>query len=361
MLKLRPLLDESKSRAPLVIAGPCSAETERQTLHTALAISEADCGVSVFRAGLWKPRTRPGGFEGVGEKGLAWLLHVKQRTGMLVATEVATAAHVRAAFEAGIDLLWIGARTTANPFAVQDIADALQALGADVPVLVKNPLNPDIDLWIGALQRLNQAGISRLGAIHRGFSAYDPHIYRNLPQWHIPIELRRRLPDLPIICDPSHIAGRRELIGELSQQALDLDFDGLIIESHCSPHTALSDSNQQLTPEALADTLRALIPRQRSSEVSHQLSNLRRQIDSIDNELLDILARRMEVSRAIGEYKKKNAMPVFQVDRHDDIVKSRVSCAINMGLGEEFVRKLMSAVHEESVRQQLRIINNPEA
>lgn len=356
MQNLQPILISGVSaERPLIIAGPCSAESERQTMETAIAV--ADAGVRIFRAGLWKPRTKPGGFEGVGEKGLEWLVKVKNQTGMAVATEVATPAHVTAAVEAGIDLLWLGARTTANPFAVQEIADTLARVAPEMPVLVKNPVNPDLELWIGALQRLYNAGVRHLGAIHRGFSAYGTHLYRNLPEWHIPIELRRRVPSLPLICDPSHIAGKRDLILPLSQQALDMDFDGLIIESHCCPECALSDSAQQLTPARLAEMLTALVLR-RQKDPSERLKVLRGQIDNIDNELLDILNRRMAVSREIGECKKQNGMPVFQVDRHDDIMKSRIRSALEMGMDGEFMRKLLATIHEESVRQQLAVLNN---
>lgn len=355
MQHFTPLFPGLKDKRPFIISGPCSAESEEQTLATAREL--ADIGIKIFRGGIWKPRTKPGGFEGVGAIGLEWLAKVRRDTGMLTATEVATASHVEMAVNSGVNVVWIGARTTANPFAVQEIADALRSLGVDVPVLVKNPLNPDLDLWIGALERLYKAGIRRLGAIHRGFSAYDTHIYRNLPQWHIPIELRRRLPQLPIICDPSHIAGKRQLIEPLCQEAIDLDFNGLIIETHCCPDSALSDSAQQLTPAQLKNILEKLSYHEHKSS-TEQLTELRREIDSIDNELLDILARRMAVSREIGEYKKKNDMPVFQVDRHDNIVKSRVKAASEMEMSEQFVRRLMSIVHEESVRQQLRIIRS---
>ena len=269
-------------KRPVVIAGPCSAETEEQVMATARELAKN--GVKIFRAGIWKPRTKPGGFEGVGEQGLAWLRRVKDETGMLVATEVATKQHVKAALDAGVDVLWIGARTSANPFAMQEIADAL--VGVDVPVLVKNPVNPDLELWIGAMQRLYNAGLRRIGAIHRGFSAYGKHLYRNMPQWHIPIELRRRLPNLTIFCDPSHIGGKRELVAPLSQQAMDMGFDGLIIESHCEPDSAWSDKSQQVTPEVLNFILHTLVVRD-SVQTTESLALLRQQIDQIDSELLD--------------------------------------------------------------------------
>ena len=351
MKDLQPIiLGGAEPAHPIVIAGPCSAETEEQTLATARLLA-AD-GIKIFRAGIWKPRTMPGGFEGVGLPGLKWLRRVKDETGMSVATEVATAAHVKAALAEGVDLFWIGARTTANPFAVQEIADALAAADVDVPVLVKNPLNPDLELWIGAMQRLYNAGVRRIGAIHRGFSAYGRHIYRNLPQWHVPIELRRRLPQLPLIHDPSHVGGKRELIASLAQQALDMDFDGLIIESHCNPDCALSDKDQQLTPGDLHHILGSLVFRDQKT-TTESLNMLRRQIDSIDSELIDILNRRMNVSREIGQYKKEHRMPVFQVDRHDDVLKSRIRLAKDMGLDEDFMKTILSAIHEESVRLQL--------
>lgn len=351
MQDLKPLVENKDIKGrPIIIAGPCSAETREQVLSTAREL--AAVGIRVFRAGIWKPRTKPGGFEGVGEAGLQWLAEVKRQTGMFVATEVANSAHVRAAVEAGVDLLWVGARTSANPFAVQEIADTLARLNPDIPVLVKNPPHPDLDLWIGALERLYKAGLRRLAAVHRGFSAYDPHVYRNLPQWHIPIELRRRMPELPVFCDPSHIAGKRELIGELSQQAVDLDFNGLMIESHCNPACALSDKDQQLTPSDLNDILSALNYKHQQAP-TEGLTDLRRQIDSIDNELLDILARRMAVSREIGKYKKEHGMPVFQVERHDDIMRTRIKEGEQMGMSPDFMRKILSSIHSESIRHQL--------
>lgn len=274
-MKIEPLaLPGVDTQRPIVIAGPCSAETEEQVLETAQGL--ASRGVKIFRAGIWKPRTKPGGFEGIGAEGLAWLKKVKKETGMLVSTEVATKDHVFEALKAGIDILWIGARTTVNPFAVQEIADALK--GVDVPVLIKNPVNPDLELWIGAFERLYGAGIHRLGAIHRGFSSYDKKIYRNLPLWHIPIELRRRIPNLPILCDPSHIGGKRELIAPLCQQAMDLGFDGLIVESHCNPDAAWSDAAQQVTPDVLDYILNLLVIREQH-HTTENLNELRRQID----------------------------------------------------------------------------------
>lgn len=356
MQDIEPILPDGLAAKdqPIVIAGPCSAETREQVLETARDL--AAHGIKIFRAGIWKPRTKPGGFEGVGTEGLPWLAEVKQETGMMTATEVATRQHVADALAAGVDMLWIGARTSANPFAMQEIADALAEAGADIPVLVKNPVNPDLELWIGAMERLYNAGIRRLGAIHRGFSAYGKHLYRNLPQWHIPIELRRRIPSLPIISDPSHIGGKRELVAPLAQQALDMGFDGLIIESHCDPDCAWSDKSQQITPDVLNFILNTLVVRDEKS-TTESLALLRQQIDRIDNEILEALNKRMSVSREIGQYKKEHRMPVLQASRYDSIMKSRVELAREMGMSPEFMGKLLSLIHEESVRQQIDILN----
>ncbi len=341
---------------PIIIAGPCSAESESQVMDTATEL--AANGIKIFRAGIWKPRTKPGGFEGVGEKGLPWMERVKNELGMVTATEVANRAHVLAAIDHGIDLLWIGARTSANPFAMQEVADAINETGADVAVLVKNPVNPDLELWIGAIQRIYNAGVRRLGAIHRGFSAYGKHLYRNLPEWRIPIELHlRRLPNIPIICDPSHIGGKRELVGPLSQQALDMGFDGLIIESHCDPDCALSDKSQQVTPEVLNFILNTLVIRD-SNQSTENLALLRQQIDALDNELLEVLGKRMQVSRDIGQYKKEHRMPILQTARYDSLLNTRVKLAIEMGMSGEFMRTVLSAIHEESVRQQIEVFND---
>lgn len=355
MTDLQPIRFEGvDADTPMIIAGPCSAETREQVLDTARQL--AANGVKIFRAGIWKPRTKPGGFEGVGVEGLEWLKEVKAETGMYTATEVATRQHVEAALAAGVDLLWIGARTSANPFAMQEIADALADAKADVPVLVKNPVNPDLELWIGAMERIYNAGIRRIGAIHRGFSAYGKHLYRNLPQWHIPIELRRRMPEIPIICDPSHIGGKRELVAPLSQQALDMGFDGLIIESHCEPDCAWSDKAQQVSPDVLNFILNTLVIRD-SKTSTESLTLLRQQIDQIDNEILECLNKRMRVSREIGQYKKEHRMPVLQAGRYDSIMKSRVKLATEMGMSAEFMTTVLSAIHEESVRQQIEILN----
>lgn len=321
-------------------------------MTTAKQLAAAGC--HIFRAGIWKPRTKPGGFEGNGEKALPWMQEVKQETGMLTATEVATPKHVELAMKYGIDILWIGARTSANPFAMQALADSMK--GVEVPVLVKNPVNPDLELWIGALQRINQAGVKRMGAIHRGFSSYDKKIYRNLPMWQIPIELRRRIPELPIICDPSHIGGRRDLIAPLCQQAMDLGFDGLIVESHCSPDDAWSDAKQQVTPDVLNYILSMLVIRDQHF-TTESIRQLRQQIDELDNQLMDLLAKRMRVCREIGQYKKEHNMTVLQSDRYSEILEKRGAQGESCGLSAECVAKIFEQIHEESVRQQLEIVN----
>lgn len=340
------------TQRPIVIAGPCSAETEEQTLTTARQLAQN--GIKIFRAGIWKPRTKPGGFEGIGVEGLQWLRRVKNETGMYVATEVATAKHVYEALKYGIDVLWIGARTTANPFAVQEIADALR--GVDIPILIKNPVNPDIELWMGAIERIYNAGLHQLAAVHRGFSSYDKKVYRNQPQWHIPIELHRRLPDLPLFCDPSHIGGKRELIAPLSQQAMDLQFDGLIIESHCAPDNAWSDKAQQLSPEVLDVILRKLVLRE-MKQTTEDLVDLRREIDSIDNELLELLAKRMRISSEIGTYKKEHGIAVLQTGRYNEILEKRIANGERLGMSREFMRTFLEAIHEESVRVQVELMN----
>ncbi len=351
-MDLLPLNLPSDNKRPIVIAGPCSAETEEQVMTTARQLAQKGC--HMFRAGVWKPRTKPGGFEGHGEPALVWLKQVREETGMLTATEVAKPEHVELALKYGVDILWIGARTSANPFAMQDIADSLR--GVDVPVLVKNPVNPDLELWIGAMQRINQAGIKRLGAIHRGFSSYDKKIYRNLPMWQIPMELHRRMPDLPIVCDPSHIGGRRELIAPLCQQAMDMGFDGLIVESHCKPDTAWSDAAQQVTPDVLDYILSLLVIRD-ETQTTESIIQLRHQIDDLDNSLLELLSKRMRVCREIGQYKKEHNLTVFQAERYGEILEKRGAQASLCGINPENVAKIFELIHEESVRQQLEIIN----
>lgn len=351
-LELKPLNLPSDNERPFVIAGPCSAETEEQLITTAKQL--ADKGCHMFRAGVWKPRTKPGGFEGNGENALPWMQQVKAETGMLTATEVATPEHVELALKYGIDILWVGARTTANPFAVQALADSLK--GADVPVLVKNPVNPDLELWVGALERLNGAGIKKLGAIHRGFSSYDKKIYRNLPMWQIPIELKRRYPQMPIVNDPSHIGGRRDLIAPLCQQAMDLGMDGLIVESHCNPDEAWSDANQQVTPEIL-DFILSLLVIRTETQTTENISQLRKQIDELDDSLIDLLAKRMRVCREIGQYKKEHGMTILQTSRYTEILDKRGAQGSLLGIDAECIKKIFEHIHEESVNQQMEIIN----
>ena len=352
---LKPLLhDLQVEEQRILIAGPCSAETLDQTLCTAQALKSL--GVRIFRAGVWKPRTNPESYAGPGKDGLKWLQQVKNETDMCVTTEVATPEHVNDALDAGIDFLWIGARTTANPFAVQEIADTLANRKAQVGVLVKNPINPDLELWIGALQRLYNAGIRRIAAIHRGFSSFGQHLYRNEPQWQIPIELKRRISNLPIICDPSHMGGKPELIAPLSQQALDMGFDGLMIECHCNPDKALSDRQQQITPEALQHVLQTLVTRNKQP-LNDKLAELRRQIDLCDDNLLEILNRRMELCREIGEFKKENNMTVVQTERYGQILEHRMKQAEELGMNPQFVHTIMQAVHEEAVKLQVDILS----
>ena len=351
MKNFEPILSNNKTtELPLIIAGPCSAESESQVLQIAGELKAN--GINIFRAGIWKPRTKPGGFEGVGSIGLDWLRKVKQQYGMYVSTEVANKNHVIEAVSSGVDILWIGARTCANPFAMQEIADTLEMLSIDIPVLIKNPVNPDLELWIGGIQRIYNAGIRRIGAIHRGFSVYGKHIYRNQPQWHLPIELHRRFPDLSIIHDPSHVGGKREFVSTLSQQALDLGFDGLMVETHDNPDCALSDKDQQITPKSLFEILSKLVYRKKD-QTNEILNQLRQQIDEYDYELIELLAKRMSVCREIGEYKKEKAISIVQNKRYDEIMSSRVLRANQLGLSSEFIVKVLESVHTESIRQQI--------
>lgn len=355
-MKINNLTIKGKPAAkPLILAGPCSAETREQTLETAKEL--ASFGIEIFRAGIWKPRTKPGGFEGVGKEGLEWLREVREVTGMMTATEVANSKHVEMALNSGVDILWLGARTTANPFAVQEISDALS--GTDITVLVKNPVNPDPELWLGAVERLLNSGITNIAAVHRGFSTYEKGLFRNLPQWHIPIELKRRVPSLTVLCDPSHIGGRPELIYPISQQAMDMGFDGLMVETHINPIAALSDKEQQITPLALNSILKALIIRN-SIDSSERLGELRREMDEIDERLLDLISKRMEISREIGRFKVENNMPVLQPVRYDYLVSRRVAQARELMVNEDFIRVVLEAIHEESVRQQLEVFGKEE-
>lgn len=347
-------LKQFKNR-PFVIAGPCSAETEVQVLKTASALAKIPA-VRVLRAGIWKPRTRPNSFEGVGGKGLQWLKKVREKTGLATAVEVANQSHVYEALKSGVDVLWIGARTTANPFSVQEIAGALQ--GVDIPVWVKNPVNPDLQLWIGALERLNNAGIHRLGAIHRGFTTHEKTRFRNAPKWQIPIELKRLVPDIPLICDPSHIAGSPEFLQELSQKALDLTMTGLMIESHPSPENALSDAKQQIPPSALSDLLGNLKLRSNDESLSGDiLAGLRRESNAADYELLEILSRRMDIVRQIGEYKKEHNMAILQVQRWQEVIEDRLETGEMLGLEKKFVKDIYDILHSYAIKLQSAVIN----
>ncbi len=355
-LKLEPFIFKGvPSERPLIMAGPCSAESEEQVMETAGKLKEY--GIHIFRAGIWKPRTRPNAFEGIGKEGLPWLKRVKEELGMYVAIEVANVKHVYEALKHGIDIIWLGARTTANPFAVQEIADSLQ--GVDIPVMVKNPINPDVELWIGAIERINNAGINKLAAIHRGFSSYNKTLYRNNPEWEIPIELKRQIPDLPVITDPSHICGSRDLLFEVSQKAMDLEFSGLMIESHYNPDTALSDPQQQLTPDQLNKLISRLVLRKPNvqDQLLSTLEELRHQIDNYDDKLMEILELRMNIAKQIGEYKKQNNITILQTGRWDEVLRSRIEEARRKGLSEDFIIKVFRAIHEESINNQTRIMN----
>ncbi|MFY8097232.1 MAG: chorismate mutase [Flavobacterium sp.] len=355
--ELRTWLDDFKLSHPLVIAGPCSAETEDQVLEIARELKNSD--VSIFRAGIWKPRTRPGGFEGVGEIGLNWLQKAKEETGLLMAVEVANAQHVKLALTYDIDVLWIGARTAVNPFAVQEIADALQ--NTNKIVLLKNPVNPDLSLWLGGLERLYNAGIKKLGVIHRGFSTYEKTKYRNNPEWQIAIELQSKFPDLPLICDPSHITGRRDMIQEVSQQALDLNYDGLIIETHCNPDKAWSDAAQQITPSTLKQLFVDLKVRKESDDAddyNQKLAGLRTQIDELDAKLINVLAERMKIADAIGRLKKERNVAVLQSNRWNEVLGRMILDGEEKGLSEEFILKLFKAIHQESISHQEKVFKN---
>lgn len=342
---------------PFVISGPCSAETESQMLTTARMLA-ATGKVDALRAGIWKPRTRPGQFEGAGLDGLKWLVKAKQETGLPITTEVANAAHVEACLKAGVDILWIGARTTVNPFSVQEIADALQ--GVDVPVMIKNPVNPDLELWMGALERIERAGIRQMAAIHRGFSSFEKGPFRNAPMWDLAIELKTRVPGLEMFCDPSHISGNRELIAMVSQKALDLDMAGLMIESHLNPDAAWSDAKQQVTPSSLTYILDHLVVRTASvtdKSFKDTLVVLRDQIDHLDDEIMQKMASRMKISKQIGQYKKDNNVTILQVGRWEEIVQTRVALGQAMGLEEGFTRDLLRLIHHESIQVQTKVMN----
>ncbi len=355
--EMKNWLDNFKLNHPLVIAGPCSAETEDQVLKIAHELKNSD--VSIFRAGIWKPRTRPGMFEGVGAIGLKWLQKVKEETGLLIATEVANSNHVKLALDHDVDILWIGARSTVSPFIVQEIADALD--GTDKIVLVKNPVNPDLALWLGGIERLYSANIKKLGVIHRGFSTYEKTNYRNNPEWQLPIELQNRFPDLPLICDPSHIAGRRDILQDISQTALDLNFDGLMIETHTNPDKAWSDAAQQITPKVLIKMMEDLKMRKITNEeldYKNSLNTLRTQIDVIDHGLLDNLGKRMKVAIEIGNLKKKKNVAVLQTKRWNEILGKMILDGEEKGLSEEFILRMFKAIHQESINHQKRVINS---
>ena len=355
--EMKNWLNALKLNHPLVIAGPCSAETEDQVLKIANDLKNSD--VSVYRAGIWKPRTRPGMFEGVGAIGLKWLEKVKKETGLLSATEVANANHVKLAIEHNIDVLWIGARSTVSPFIVQEIADALN--GTDKIVLVKNPINPDLSLWLGGIERLSSANIKNLGVIHRGFSTYEQTKYRNNPEWQLPIELQNRFPDLPLICDPSHISGRRDILQDVSQTALDLNFDGLMIETHINPDKAWSDAAQQIKPEVLIKMMDDLKMRKVTNEevdFKNSLNTLRTQIDVIDQGLLDTLGKRMKVAIEIGNLKKKKNVAVLQTKRWNEILGKMILEGEVKGLSEEFILRMFKAIHQESINHQKKVINS---
>lgn len=350
--------EKTWNKRPLIISGPCSAETEEQVLATAQRLATTG-KIDMLRAGIWKPRTRPGTFEGVGTKGLAWLQQAKKLTGLPTTVEVATGKQVEDALHFDVDVLWIGARTTVNPFSVQEVADALR--GVNVPVLIKNPINPDLELWMGAVERVAKVGVKEIGLIHRGFSSYGNTEYRNAPMWHLAIEMKRRNPELLMINDPSHICGRRDILLEVAQKAIDLDYDGLMIESHIDPDNAWSDAKQQVTPERLAEMLGSIVWRREdvASEEFHQaLEKLRQQINHLDDELMQILSQRMKVSEKIGLYKKENSITILQTNRWNEILDRAVKKGENLGLSKEFITKYFDAVHMESINHQTKVINS---
>ena len=355
---MKVLMQEKWNKRPLIISGPCSAETEEQMLETATRLAKTG-KVDMLRAGIWKPRTKPGLFEGNGIVALPWLAKAKQITGLPTTVEVATAKHVEDALKFDVDMLWIGARTTVNPFSVQEVADALR--GIDVPVLIKNPVHPDLELWSGAIERLHKVGILQVGMIHRGFSSYGNTEFRNAPMWHLPIEMKRRYPDMPLICDPSHICGNRTLLQSVAQKSIDLDFDGLMLESHIDPDNAWSDAKQQVTPERLLEILTDLVWRHETTteqEFITALTTLREQINQVDDELLALLGQRMKLSDKIGEYKKNNNITILQTNRWNDILERAFKKGDTLGLTKEFITKYFDAVHLESIHHQNKIMNS---
>lgn len=355
---MKELVQEKWGKRPLIISGPCSAETEEQVLETAARLA-ATGKVDLLRAGIWKPRTKPGMFEGIGTKGLPWLAQAKKITGLPIAVEVATAKHVQDALQFDVDILWIGARTTVNPFSVQEVADALR--GTTVPVLIKNPINPDLELWSGGIERLQKAGVQQVGMIHRGFSSYGNTEYRNAPMWHLPIEMKRRFPEMLLICDPSHICGNRTLLQSVAQKSIDLDFGGLMLESHIDPDNAWSDAKQQVTPERLAEILNDLVWRFEATDEKEfitALATLREQINQVDDELMTLLGQRMKIADKIGEYKKHNHITILQTNRWNDILERAFLKGETLGLSKEFITKYFDAVHLESINHQNKIMNS---
>ncbi len=355
---MKDIVMEKWDKRPLIISGPCSAETEEQVLETATRLAKTG-KVDVLRAGIWKPRTKPGMFEGIGVKGLPWLLHAKKITGLPVAVEVATAKHVEVALQFEIDILWIGARTTVNPFSVQEVCDALR--GVDIPVMIKNPIHPELDLWSGGIERLQKVGIKNIGMIHRGFSNYGNTEYRNAPMWHLPIEMKRRFPEMLLICDPSHICGNRTMLQSVAQKSIDLDFGGLMIETHIDPDNAWSDAKQQITPERLEEILDSLIWRAENSDQKEfltALATLREQINHIDDELLTLIGQRMKIADKIGTYKKENNITILQTNRWNDILTKAMNKGEALGLSKEFITKYFDAVHLESINHQNKIMND---
>jgi chorismate mutase len=353
-MQFQPVFKTKKR--PILIAGPCSAETEQQVLTTAHALAVQ--GIDLFRAGIWKPRTRPGAFEGVGKAGLVWLQRAKAETGLKVTTEVATPNHVKEALAHGIDVLWVGARTTVNPFSMQELAEALR--GLDVPVLIKNPVNADLKLWIGAIERIYQAGIRRIAVVHRGFSKYGGMKYRNVPLWQLPIELKILFPELQIICDHSHICGRRELLPGVAQHALDLNFDGLMTEVHPSPDEAWSDAEQQVTPFRYREMMEALIVRQPAAtdrELLAHLRDLRKEIDELDEKIIEMMSDRMKIAERIGECKRENNIAIYQPERWREILENGLAAGNSLGLSEDFIVLLMKAIHQESINHQSKVMN----
>jgi len=344
-------------KGPLIIAGPCSAESSEQVMETAREIAKIG-KVSALRAGIWKPRSRPGTFQGAGEPALEWLVDAKKETGLPLIIEVATPQHVEIAMKYGIDMFWVGARTSSNPFSIDELAIAMA--GIDKPVFIKNPIHPDLEMWIGPIERFEKAGVKKLGAIHRGFSPFQKSIYRNLPKWEVAIDLKSHIPNLPIICDPSHIAGRADLVFDISQKALDLDMDGLMIETHCNPKKALSDASQQLTPAQLNNLLTNLIIRKVKSNdeiFANVLETLRNRIDSIDQQMIELLAQRMNVVEEIGKYKSQNQVTILQLRRWEKIVTTRIRQGKTLGLTEDFVKKLLQLVHKESIQRQTEVMS----